>query len=216
MPFLDRAVKLLLPREDSFFDLLERGAACAAESGELLVSLCESKTSDDRSAALTKLRAVEHKADAVIHETYEALNKTFVTPIDRADIFTLANDLEAIVDLAHATGMQIVVHAIDDLPSGGGELARLIQSAGNEVRAGVGLLRNMKGLDRIRDHAKKLSTLEHDGDEIYRARVAALFKEEKDAIRLIQHKEFLEGLESALDACDHVGTALTAVVIKNG
>lgn len=215
MTVLDRAVKFLLPREEGFFDLLERGAACARDSGAVLRDLCHSGTQEERKAKLAQLRDVEHAADAVIHETYDALNKTFVTPLDRSDIYQLGNHLEEIVDLNHATAMQLIVHSMDDIPEGSQQLSELIQQATNEVAQAVKLLRNLKQLDRVPEHTKRLSQLEHDGDEIFRQRVGALFREEKNAVRLIQHKEFLEGLERSLDACDHVGTALKTIVIKN-
>jgi uncharacterized protein len=215
MTFLDRAVKLILPREESFFDLLERGAACAADSGAVLVELCAAKSIDERKAKLAKLRDVEHAADAVIHEVYDHLNLTFVTPLDRSDIYTLANDLEEIVDLNHATAMQVIVHAMEDVPDGSAELAQLIAESTGEVKVAVGLLRNLKHLEQVGKHTKRMSELEHAGDEIFRSRVGDLFRNEKNAVRLIQHKEFLEGLERALDACDHVGTALKTVVVKN-
>lgn len=215
MTVLDRMVKLLLPREEGFFDLLERGAACARDSGAVLQDLCRSLTPREREEKLARLRDVEHAADAVIHETYQTLNQTFVTPIDRSDIYTLATDLEEIVDLNHATAMQLVVHAMEDVPDGSSELAGLIAQATDEVAQAVRRLRNLKNLEMVNAHTKKLSSYEHDGDEIFRTRVGALFREEKNAVRLIQHKEFLEGLERALDACDHVGTALQTIVIKN-
>src|SRR5438445_10469120 len=101
--WLDRAVKWLLPREEHFFDLLERGAASVLKSGELLVECCEAKTAADREGAVARMSDEEHASDRVITEVYEALNKTFVTPLDRADIYALATDLENVVDRVHAT-----------------------------------------------------------------------------------------------------------------
>jgi uncharacterized protein Yka (UPF0111/DUF47 family) len=214
MTVLDRAVKFFLPREEGFFDLLERGAACARDSGALIAQICAANV-QEREALVMKLRDVEHAADAVIHETYDALNRTFVTPLDRSDIYTLGNNLEEIVDLNHATAMQLRVHAIEDMPDGAKELGELIHKATDEIVRAVALLRNLKQLDLVKASTVKLSGLEHDGDEIFRSRVGNLFKNEKNAVRLIQHKEFLEGLERTLDACDHVGTALQTIVIKN-
>ena len=216
MPLIDRIVKMLLPKEDSFFDLLERGADCAVDAAIALEAICTAPTSEARTVAIQKLQDIEHRADAVIHETYDALNRTFVTPIDRTDIYTLATDLEEVVDLHHATAMQTEIHAIQEMPNGTQELVSFLQQATQEMRAAVRILRNMKGLEQIRVHARNLSNLEHQGDDVFRSCIKNLFRHEKDAVRLIQHKEFLEGLERTLDACDHLGTALMTVVIKNG
>ncbi len=213
--WLDRAVKWLLPREEHFFDLLERGSASVLRSGELLVACCEANTAADREHAVARMTDEEHASDRVIHEVYEALNKTFVTPLDRADIYALATDLENVVDRCHGTVNQIVVHAMEDLPPGSAELAAKVHLACKEVDAAVRLLRDLKQADAIRAHCKALAQLEHDGDQIFRGRIGEMYRTEKDAVRLLKHKEFLEGLENTLDACDDVSNALEAVVIKN-
>jgi uncharacterized protein Yka (UPF0111/DUF47 family) len=213
--WLDRAVKWLLPREEHFFDLLERGSASVLRSGELLVACCDAKTAADRETSVAQMHDEEHVSDRVIHEVYEALNKTFVTPLDRADIYALATDLENVVDRIHATINQIVVHAMEDVPASSAELAAKVLLACKEIDAAVKLLRNLKQLDQIRTHCKAVVQLEHDGDQIFRARIGEMFRTEKDAIRLLKHKEFLEGLENALDACDDVANALEGLVIKN-
>ena len=215
MPFIDRLVKTLLPKEEHFFDLLEKGADVAVRAGGVMKAVCSSDAAD-RDKAIAQMRDIEHEADGVIHEVYDALNRTFVTPIDRSDIYALATQLEDVVDLCHATAMQIVTHAMEDIPAGAPELAGLIAAAANEARAAVGELRSMKNLEEVRRRCTQMSKLEHDGDVIFRKQIGLLFKNEKNAVRLIQHKEFLEGLEATLDACDHTGKALTAIVIKNG
>ena len=113
------------------------------------------------------------------------------------------------------TVMQIVVHAMEDVPEGSLDLARKVKEACVELDAAVRLLRDMKQLDAIRKHCKAVQQLEHDGDQVFRARIGEMFKHEKDAVRLLKHKEFLEGLERALDECDDVANALEALVIKN-
>jgi uncharacterized protein Yka (UPF0111/DUF47 family) len=212
--WIDRAVKWLLPREEHFFDLLERGAALAGEIGVLLTDCCAASP-EDREALVAGMRRVELEADGVIAEVYSALNRTFVTPLDRSDIYQLASSLEGIVDDVFATSLQIVVHAMEDLPPGSCELAALIRHACEAIEAAVRDLRGLKDLDRIRQRCELLDQLESQGDQIFRREVAAMFRSETDAIRLIKHKEFLEGLEETLDACDDVGGALRTIVIKN-
>src|SRR5438270_11105009 len=85
--WIDRAVKWLLPREEHSYDLLERGAARAREISGLLAECCAARTPDEREALVGRIREVEHEADRVMAEVYEALNRTFVTPLDRSDIY---------------------------------------------------------------------------------------------------------------------------------
>jgi uncharacterized protein Yka (UPF0111/DUF47 family) len=161
------------------------------------------------------MHQVEHEADRVIAEMYEALNRTFVTPLDRSDIYVLAVALEEVADAVFATALQFVVHAVEDLPGGSRELVALIVRSCEVIQTAVTGLRDMKNHAGIREHCELLDHLESDGDAIYRTQLAAMFRTETDAIRLIKHKEFLEGLERTLDACEDVGGALRTIVIKN-
>ena len=213
--WIDRAVKWLLPREEHFFDLLERGAARAHEISALLVDCCQAGPQAEREAIVERMHRVEHEADRVIAEVYEALNRTFVTPLDRADIYSLAVSLEEVADAVFATALQFVVHAMEDLPGGSCELAGLVLRSCEAMQAAVAGLRSMKNAAAIREQCDRLDQLETEGDRIYRTQVAAMFRTETDPIRLIKHKEFLEGLERTLDACEDVGGAIRTVIIKN-
>jgi uncharacterized protein Yka (UPF0111/DUF47 family) len=213
--WIDRAVKWLLPREEHFFELLERGADRAHEISALLVECCAAGAHADRGAIVERMHQVEHEADRVIAEVYEALNRTFVTPLDRSDIYSLAVSLEEVADAVFATALQCIVHAMEDLPEGSAELAALILQACQAIQDAVLNLRGMKDPAAIRQRCEQLDRLESEGDRIYRTQIAAMFQTESDAIRLIKYKEFLEGLERALDACEDVGGALRAVIIKN-
>jgi uncharacterized protein Yka (UPF0111/DUF47 family) len=204
-----------LPRDEHFFELLERGADRAHEISTLLVECCAAESHADRAAIVEKMHQVEHEADRVIAEVYEALNRTFVTPLDRSDIYSLAVSLEEVADAVFATALQFVVHAMEDLPEGSVELAALILQACDAIQDAVINLRGMKDPAAIRTRCEQLNRLESEGDHIYRRQIAAMFRTETDAIRLIKYKEFLEGLERALDACEDVGGALRAVIIKN-
>ena len=103
------------------------------------------------------------------------------------------SSLEEVVDAVFATALQFVVHAMEDLPDGSCELAALIRQACEAIQAAVTDLRGMKNPAGIRERCELLDRLESEGDRIYRTQLAAMFRTETDAIRLIKHKEFLEG-----------------------
>jgi uncharacterized protein Yka (UPF0111/DUF47 family) len=213
--WLDRAIKWLLPREDHFFELLARGAQCTKDASALLVDCVQDADPASREDTIRKLKEVEHEADRVIIEVYKELNRTFVTPIDRSDIYNLASELESVTDLVYSTALQMTVHAMDDVPAGSVEMAILIQKACGEVYEAVSKIQTKNSHLEIRKHCKSIKSLEDDGDRIFRTQIAGMFKNESDAIRLLKHKEFLEGLEKSLDLCDDVSNALSTIVIKN-
>lgn len=213
--WLDRAIKWLLPREEHFFDLLNKLAQAARDAGTLFVDCVAAPDVKAREAIVAKIKEVEHQADLVIIEVYKELNRTFVTPIDRSDIYNLGSELENITDKICSTALQIIVHAMEDLPAGSAEFAALIQSATAEIVAAVAQIPMKNSHIEIRKHCKTIKALEDQGDHVFRQRTAEMFKHETDAIRLIKHKEFLEGLEQTLDLCDDVGGQLSTIVIKN-
>ncbi len=213
--WLDRAIKWLLPREEHFFILLQRGAQCAKDASALLVKCTEDVDRSSRELTIKKLKEVEHEADRVIVEVYQELNRTFVTPLDRSDIYKLGSELESITDAIYSTALQIIVHAMEDLPAGSRELAVLVDQACQEILEAVSHLQSKTSHLDIRKRCKNIKSLEDQGDVIFRSQIATMFKNESDAIRLLKHKEFLEGLEGSLDLCDDVGNVLSTVVIKN-
>lgn len=213
--WLDRLIKKLLPREEHFFVLLERGARCAQDASSLLVRCVSTSDPAVRDELRRNLKDVEHEADRVIVEVYQELNRTFVTPIDRSDIYKLASELESITDAIYSVVLQISLHVMEDLPVGSVELAQLIERATAEIVSAVTNLNKPKSHLEVRKSCKNVTTFEDKGDEIFRTQIGSMFKNETDAIRVLKHKEFLEGLEAALDLCDDVGTVISAVVIKN-
>jgi uncharacterized protein Yka (UPF0111/DUF47 family) len=213
--WLDRAIKWLLPREEHFFDLLNKLAQAAHRGALLLVECVHAPDLSTREAIVTKIKGVEADADKVIVEVYQELNRTFVTPIDRSDIYNLGSELENITDLIYSTALQVVVHSIDELPSGSTELAHLIQKATLEVVSAVVDIPTKNSHLEVRKHCKNIKDLENEGDRLFRTETAKMFNHETDAIRLLKHKEFLEGLEETLDLCDDVAGILSTIVIKN-
>lgn len=213
--WLERAIKWLLPREEHFFELLTQLARCASDAGSLLVECVTDQDSTSRERTIAKIKEVERAADLAIAEVYKELNRTFVTPIDRSDIYNLGSELEGITDEVYSTALQIRLHSIDELPVGSTEFAKLIQSATEEILQAVTRIQSKHGHLEIRRHCKTIKNFEDEGDHVFRTQIADMFKNESNAIKLLKNKEFLEGLESTLDLCDDVGNVLSTIVIKN-
>ncbi|MFN4896634.1 MAG: DUF47 domain-containing protein [Pseudomonadota bacterium] len=213
--WLDRAIKWLLPREEHFFELLAQLARCASEAGSLLVDCVMDSDPTSRERTIAKIKEVEHAADLAIAEVYKELNRTFVTPIDRSDIYNLGSELEGITDEIYSTAIQIPIHSIEELPQGSAEFAKLIHSATQEILQGVAQIQSKQGHLEIRRHCKTIKSFEDQGDQVFRTQIAQMFKHESNAITLLKSKEFLEGLERTLDLCDDVGNVLSTIVIKN-
>jgi predicted phosphate transport protein (TIGR00153 family) len=214
--WLQQAIRWFLPEEGRFFDLVDQAADASHRCAELLVELLATSNREKRQVLVERIRDAEHDGDKAMKDMADALDKTFVTPIDREDLYTLTNKIESVSDVISATATYISVHQMDSIPEGSRELGDLIVKCTTQFRDAARLLKDHRQADKIRAACRSLHYLEHEADVIFRMRLGDLFALERDAIQLIKHKEFLEGLENTVDACATVGTSMEAILIKNG
>lgn len=214
--WLQRVIHWILPEEARFFDYVDDAANASHRCAILLNDLLKAGTREQRQMLVERIRDAEHDGDKAMKDMADALDQTFVTPIDREDLYTLTNKIETVSDVISATANYIAVHQMDTIPDGSREIGELIVKSAETFRDAARGLRDHRQADKIRAACQALHYLEHEADVIFRMRLADLFAREKDAIQLIKHKEFLEGLENAVDHCAAVGNALQAVLIKNG
>jgi predicted phosphate transport protein (TIGR00153 family) len=213
---LQQVIRFFLPQETHFFDHLDAVSKAADDAAKGFVELTRAQGREQQLALVERIREAEHAGDKGKKEMSDALDRTFVTPIDREDLYHLCSALESVSDFISATANHLTVHQMDTLPDGSKEMADILLRCTTQFSEAVALLRHTSNFDRIRAAVQSLHYMEHECDVIFRLRLGDLFAKEKDAITLIKHKEFLEGLENAVDRCASVGTVLEAVVIKNG
>jgi len=154
----------------------------------------------DYSKATDKVREIvelEHEADAVNDKIIDKLNMTFITPIDREDIYAIANGLDDGVDILQGTLQRIVMYKTGKAMNGAISLTKLIIEATEEIIKALTMLKDIhKNQAQILDATHKIAQLESEGDRVYRHEVAYLFDKEKDPIELIKWKDILENLEN--------------------
>jgi hypothetical protein len=216
MGWLQQAIRWFLPQEGRFFDYVADAAKAANEAAQLFVELTRAEGRDARVVLVERIREAEHAGDKAMKDMADQLDTTFVTPIDREDLYHLTGSLENVSDFISATANHLTVHQMDSLPEGSRELADILYKATGQFDEAVNALRQGNSADRIRALCRSIHYLEHEADVVFRLRLGDLFAREKDAITLIKHKEFLEGLENAVDRCASVATVIEAIVIKNG
>lgn len=216
MSWIQGFIRWFLPEEGRFFDYLDAAAQSSVEAAQLFGELTQARGRDAQLVLVERIREAEHAGDKAKKDMADALNRTFVTPLDREDLYLLTSSIENVSDFIAATANHLTVHQMESLPLGTNELAMILIKATEQFREAVALLRTNKDAARVRAVVQSLHYLEHEADVIFRLRLGDLFANEKDAITLIKHKEFLEGLEDAVDRCASVGTSLEAILIKNG
>ena len=215
MGWLQNAIRYFLPEEDRFFDYMFDAAVAADAAARHFVELTEATGRDAQLVLVDSIREDEHDGDKAFRVMTDALDRTFVTPVDREDLYHVTSAIEDVSDFITSTANHLTVHHMETLPEGSKDLAQVLLKSTGLFKEGVSLLRTRKNDDQIRACCRELRSLEHEADVIFRTHLGDLFNNEKDAIKLIKHKEFLEGLEESVDRCCDVGNALEAMLIKN-
>lgn len=200
-------------KDNEFFDLFVESANYFYK-GALMMD----EVMMDYSKAQDKIKEIvdlEHEADAVNDKIVDKLNLTFITPIDREDIYSLANGLDDGVDFLQGTLQRIVMYRTGKAMSGAVSLTKLIIECAKEVIKSFEMLKDIrKNQAVILECTRKIGQLESEGDRVYRHEVAYLFDKEKDPIELIKWKDILEDLEETLDHCEKLSDMIRGVVMK--
>jgi uncharacterized protein Yka (UPF0111/DUF47 family) len=203
----------LLPRKTEFFALFSRHAELCVDGARLLRELLHKPVGAEERA--TRIRQVEHDADAVCQRTMEALHATFVTPLERGDIHLLSSRLDDIMDHIEATASRLWLYEIASATPEALEMGENLVRAAEAVKNAVDALGQGMDPARMRELCGKIKQVEKENDRVLRRATARLFKQEHDARALIKWKEIYEDLEGAVDRCEDVGNIVEGVVIEN-
>ena len=201
----------LIPREESFYADFVAMADQIRGGARLLVEMLAAEPPLADKAH--EIKEVEHKCDFLTHGIIQKLNKTFVTPIDREDIHSLARTLDDVMDAIDNAAALIPLYHIDRVRSGARELARIISDSTDQVRHAVEALEKRTG---VLERAVEINRLENEADRVHQKAVGQLFDEERDPMVVMKWKEILDLLENATDRCEDVANLLENVVVKHG
>ncbi len=213
-------IRFFLPKEDHFYDYLERQAKAAYEGALMLTKFMDDgQSAKDTAAAVQK---IEHHGDGIVHDMEEALARTFVTPIDREDLQKLSSELDGILDLTNGAIRACVMLGVERPTDPMRQLGRVLLRSTELIDTAVPLLRKHQYTEIVHV-AREVRKIEKEGDTIYREAVSDLFRvraEETDPGLdpriLIREKTVLEDLENAIDQCDSIADTLANLAVKNG
>ena len=200
-------------KDSEFYDLFVESAQYFYQGALMMdeVMLDYGKAADK----VKEIVQLEHDADAVNDMIIDKLNMTFITPIDREDIYALANGLDDGVDYLQGTLQRIVMYRTGKALSGAVSMTKLLLESAKQIIEALKMLKNIRAnQELILEATHKISALESEGDRVYRHEIANLFDKEKDAIKLIKWKDILEKLEETLDHCEKMADMIRGVVMK--
>lgn len=200
----------LLPRDNTFFDLFSEAGQNTLRAAGMLDEMMQSWPDD---TGLTReILITEQKGDQITHDIIRRLNSTFVTPIDREDIYGLATKLDDVVDYIEEAADFLNLYKIEAPMTQAQELTKILVGCCEQLAAGLENLPTFKDLDK---YWIEIHRLENDGDRVSRDAVASLFSNGIDPMVVIRWKDMFAVLEKAIDATETAAHILEGIVIKN-
>jgi uncharacterized protein len=200
----------LIPKEVRFFDYFERQGELIISAAGLLHEMVHNFS--DARAKVHAIKELEHEGDQVTHEIVRRLNTTFITPMDREDIYALASRLDDVLDFIDAAAERLVVYRIKEPTSACRAMSEVVLSIAHAVDRTIRCLRKMD--PGFHEHAVEVNRLENTADSLLRDSLAAMFEAAGDPIEVIKWKEIYETMEIVTDRCEDVANVIEGIILK--
>jgi len=202
----------ILPKEYAFFDYFDQLISIDKQIGILFLTMMNNE--GGRIEISKQIKDLERHSDKLARNCTDLLYKTFITPIERNDIFTLVKRLDDLADQINAAAFRISAYDVNEIRYEAVEFATIIQSCIEELIVAVRDLRKLNNKNQILDCCKRVHELENQADEILRSAVSRLFKE-GEVLLLIKWKEIFERLEKAVDRCEDIASTIEGILIEH-
>ena len=205
-----------LPRDEQFFTHFNDAAANALETARLLVEIIESGPDIERK--VRRLRDLEHQGDDVTHRIYQALNSTFVTPLDRDDIRNLASMFDDFVDGLEEAGRRLWLYRMGEPTEAARLFGRILLEQAEHLSTAIPHLeRAAKRVNELQKCALELHRLENEADDVLNQALADLYEgvtEVPELIKSLRWGEIFALLEDATDSGENIGHMLEGILSK--
>ena len=202
----------LIPKEKKFFVLFEQGTQNAVKIAQQLKDMVYIwENVKERVGVITDL---EHQGDAITHQIFEQLHRSFITPFDREDIAMLAHSLDDVIDFIHAAADAMFLYNVKRPTNKAKELVDIVVQVVAEIERAVSEMHDRVGRKNLLKRCVEINRLENIGDSVYRAAMAELFNDSTDIAGLIKWREVYDHMESVIDRCEDIANILEGVAIK--
>lgn len=198
-------------KEIDFFEIFDKTSLNITKAASHLVDLMENF--DNIEARAKEIHEIEQDSDMLTHDIMKKLNKTFITPIDREDLYGLASRMDDVIDLIWAVADRIVVFKVKEPMPEAIVMSKDILTTAEVMHKAVKKLKE-KNYAHVQEYCIEINRLENKVDRGFRDALGKLFDEVKDPILIIKWKEIYEHLEDASDRCEDVANVLEAIVLK--
>ena len=200
------------PKDSNFYGLFEKQIGYAVEAAKFFKGVAaQGYVNED---TLSKMEEIEHQADNVAHTIIDTVNKTFITPIDREDIYALTTEIDDIVDMINTIVSRMRVYNITGVDKNLVEFAEVIEQSVQAIKLAIGGLKNIKNVKVVYDACVEVNRLENVGDTMRDQALMELFENMKDPIMVIKLKDIYVDAETVLDVCEDVAHVVDSIMVK--
>jgi predicted phosphate transport protein (TIGR00153 family) len=205
----------LAPHERGFYPLFTGAAENIAAAADQLARLVAAEP-PDRVELAAEVKESEHRGDDLTHEILVKLNRTFVTPFDREDIYRLVSAMDDVLDAIEEAADRIVLYQLGALPDG---IARQVEVLQRAAAATTVAMPKLEHVAELEQYWIDVNSLEDEADEIYRELLGDLLVppaalEPVDVLTVIKTKEVVDTLEEAADAFETVANTIQGIAVK--
>lgn len=201
----------IVPQDRVFYDLLEMESAAIMKGAMLLEDSI--KSFDDMEERRKDFKEIEHNADEIVHQIYERVNRSFITPIDQGDLTRLASLYDDVLDFTYAVMNKLVLYEVQGPTEAMVKFAGIIRQSVEQLdNAVLSMRKTDKG--QVDKRCIEVDRLENEADALLNESVAALFKS-GDIINIFKLKEIYEYMETVTDRCEDVSLVLRDVMISS-
>lgn len=208
--------RLLMPREERFFDMYARHADAIVRGAEELRGMLNG--GDAVRAHYPAVLAAEDDADVITREVVQAVRRTFVTPFDRGDIQALISAMDDSIDQMKKTAKAIMLFEVTAFDPDFQRMGDAILRCAILLREAVPLLARISpNASRINELCEQIRRVEGEADDIHEAGVTDLFRKCQggEALRFIASREILDQLERTVDRFDDAANQVESIVIEH-
>ena len=203
----------LIPNNNQFYKLFEQSAGYLEQGAATLTEAVANPEEGKKYA--DRLVQIEHDGDELTHNILIALDKSFITPIDREDIHELVQALDDCLDTIESVTERMQLYKITTQNDAVQQLASIIRQQAIQIQAMMPLIPGFK-YEKVIPYCKEISRLESVADKVARDALGALFSGSIDPLTVMKWKDIYDYLETATDKCKTVAGIVERIVLKHG
>ncbi len=165
-------------------------------------------------ALARRVEQIEKEADELRRILIDDLNRSFVTPIDREDLYALSRTIDDVLDYGYSTIDEMVMFGVQPTELMG-KMVTILREAAEELHLGVLQLRDRPQVALA--HATRAKKLENRAESLYREAIVELFQQPKtveDVMWMLKKREIYRHLSNAADRGDEAANIISDIVVK--